>query len=529
MASVFFASLWLNKLKLDLQLISQVVHFEKLIKKTLRRWSSMGKSKLKTVMQLLLVVVIVGMGSLLARRPAHADDQSLNRVKQSGTLTVGTAPDYPPFEFQVNKGGNQEDVGMDIDIAKQIAKNLHVKLKIKNMSFESLLVAVQSGKIDMAIGGINPTPERKQNADFSKIYYSGGQDFLINKNDAGQIKNKNSLKGKKVGTQTGTLQQSLAKKDIPNAHVVGMDKTPDLVLALKTHKVAAVGVEKPVAQAYVANDHDLKAIDSGYKLNKNDVGTAIAFKKGNTSLVNAVNQSIDQIHKKNLIPQYLKDAGKHMKVNTNNTSMWHYWKYFATGVEYTLIISVVSVFFGIILGIILVLMRLSKYKFLSWPSIAYTEFVRGTPMMVQVLFVYFGLGVLVNIPALTAGIIAVSLNSGAYVSEIIRGGINAVDKGQSETSRSLGLSKKDMMASVILPQAFKNIWPALGNEFITIIKDSSIVSIIGVTEIVYELNIMRADTYRGVAPIAVAMILYFILSFSLSRVLNYFERRMNHD
>ncbi|SKA06224.1 amine acid ABC transporter, permease protein, 3-TM region, His/Glu/Gln/Arg/opine family [Fructilactobacillus lindneri DSM 20690 = JCM 11027] len=218
-----------------------------------------------------------------------------------------------------------------------------------------------------------------------------------------------------------------------------------------------------------------------------------------------------------------------MKVNVQNTSMLHYWKYFADGLKYTLIISIVGSIIGIILGVLLALMRISKFKPFSWFSISYTEVVRGTPMMVQVLLVYFGLGVLVNIPALTAGIIAVSLNSGAYVSEIIRGGIASVDKGQSEAAKSLGLSKKDAMVSVILPQAFKNIWPALGNEFITIIKESSIVSIIGVTDIVYELNIVRADTYRGVSPIVVAMVMYFVLSFTLTRVLNYFERKMNHD
>ena len=149
--------------------------------------------------------------------------------------------------------------------------------------------------------------------------------------------------------------------------------------------------------------------------------------------------------------------------------------------------------------------------------------------MVQILLVYFGLGALINIPALTAGIIAVSLNSGAYVAEIIRGGITSLDKGQKEAAKSLGLNQKDTMRFVILPQAFKNIWPALGNEFISVIKESSIVSIIGVTDLVYELNIVRADTYRGIAPIVVVMVIYFLMTFILTRGLNYLEGKMNHD
>ncbi|WP_420842973.1 ABC transporter substrate-binding protein/permease [Fructilactobacillus carniphilus] len=475
-----------------------------------------------------LVMVTVVLGSTLAKATVHADD-SLQKVKEQGVLKVAVAPDYPPFAFQVNEHGKSKDVGMDIEVAKQIAKDLHVKLQLKNMDFNSVLVAVQTGKVDLALGGINPTPAREQNADFSKIYYYGGQSFLINKTDANKLKNQKSLKGEKVGTQTGSMQQTLAKKHLTDSKLVSMDKTTDLVLAIKTHKVNAVGVEKPVAQAYVENDPDLKMIPADYKLDKKETGFAIAMPKGATTLQTAVNQSMDKIAQQHLIPQYLKTAAKYMKVNTANTSMWHYWKYFFDGLKYTFLISVCAVAGGIILGVLLALMRLSNVKWLSWPAISYVEVVRGTPMMVQVLLVYFGLGILINIPALPAGIIAVTLNSAAYVSEIIRGGINSVAKGQKEAAKSLGLSKHDALRFIILPQAFKNIWPALGNEFISVIKESSIVSIIGVTDLVYELNVVRADTYRGVAPIVVVMAIYFIITFTLTRLLNYWEGKMKHD
>ncbi len=307
-----------------------------------------------------------------------------------------------------------------------------------------------------------------------------------------------------------------------------MDKNTDLVLALKTHKIAAVGMETPTAKAYVENDSSLAMIPSGYKLNKNDVGAAIAAPKGSTALIDAMNKSVDQIKKQNLTDGYLKTAGTYMKTNTNNTSMFHYWKYFAKGVEYTLIISAISVVFGVLLGTILALMRFSHNKLVHAIAVAYIEFVRGTPLMVQVMFVYFGIGIIINLPALLSGIIAVSLNSGAYVAEIIRGGIDSVAKGQTEASQSLGLNRTDTMRYVVMPQALKNIWPALGNEFISLIKESSIVSIIGVTDLIYQLNIVRADTYRGVMPVFIAMILYFIMTFILTRILNHYEGKMNH-
>ncbi|KRM60034.1 ABC transporter substrate-binding protein/permease [Secundilactobacillus malefermentans] len=489
---------------------------------------------MKELKQLLIMMamVIVGITAMsMAPSSVHAaTDNSLAAVQKKGTLVLATSPDYPPYEFQVNQKGKSKIVGMDVSIAKKIAKDIHVKLVIKSMTFDSLLVALETGKADMVLGGMNPTPSRRQSVDFSDIYYMGGQDFLINKADASKYPNQKSLANQKIGAQTGTLQYNLAKKYIPGVTIKGMDKGTDLVLALKTHKLEAVGMEKPTAEAYAKNDSSVIAIHSSYKLDKNSTGSAIAFRKGSDSLVAAANKSIREIKKDDLINKvYLNQAGKYLKVNTANTSMGHYWKYFAEGVEYTLIIAAVSGIIGVLLGVILALMRLANNKLLKGIAVGYIEFVRGTPLMVQVLFVYFGVGVIINLPALVSGIIAVSLNSGAYIAEIIRGGIDSVSKGQDEAAKSLGLSKTDIMRSVILPQALKNIWPALGNEFISLIKESSIVSIIGVTDLIYQLNIVRADTYRGVMPVFVAMVLYFILTFGLTRILNHFEGRMQHD
>ncbi len=307
-----------------------------------------------------------------------------------------------------------------------------------------------------------------------------------------------------------------------------MEQVSDLVIALKTHKVDGVVLDQPTAEAYAKNDSSIVAKDGKFKLGSSETSDVVALAKGSTSLRTQVNKSIDSIKSQNLVEKkYLKTAGSYMKVNTANTSMWHYWKYFATGVEYTIGVSAVSVVAGFILGILLAFMRLSKLRILKWLGTAYVEFVRGTPLMVQILFVYFGLGVIVNIPALLSGIIAVSLNSGAYVCEVIRGGIISIDKGQKEAARSLGMNAHDTMYSVVLPQAIRNIWPALGNEFVSLIKETSIVSIIGVSDMIYQLKIVQADTYRGVIPIFITMVLYFILTFTISRILRHYEIKMN--
>lgn len=458
-----------------------------------------------------------------------ATDNSLQNVKDKGTLVLGTSPDYPPYEFQTTVNGDDKIVGFDISIAQKIAKDIGVKLVIKKMDFDSLLVGLETNKIDMVISGMNPSDDRKKSIDFSDVYYNGKQMMLVNKTDEDKYKTLNDFSGLSVGAQTGSLQYTMSKEQIKNVNIKGLAKVTDLILALKSGKVAGVAMEEPTAKAYAQNDSSLAVVNPGFISAPDARGAAAGFAKNSDTLVAAVNKSIKEIKKKNLInTTYLPEASNYLTKNTSDNTMIHYWKYFAKGIGYTLLITAVSVIVGVILGTLLALMRLGKNKVIKVIAVSYIEFVRGTPLMIQVMFVYFGIGMLVNIPALIAGIIAVSLNSGAYIAEVIRSGISSVDDGQMEAARSLGLSQKETYQSVIIPQALKNIWPALGNEFITLIKESSIVSIIGVTDLIYQMKMVQSATYKGIAPIFVAMLIYFVLTFSLSKLLNYFEGKMKH-
>lgn len=210
-----------------------------------------------------------------------------------------------------------------------------------------------------------------------------------------------------------------------------------------------------------------------------------------------------------------------------------YMPYFIDGIKYTLLISVISVLMGVILGSLLCFMKKTSFKIgkfnpISFIATAYIEIIRGTPMLLQILIVYVGFDQFfgTNMEALTAGIIAVSLNSGAYVSEIIRGGIDGVDKGQFEAARSLGMNKVKAMRLVVIPQAIRSILPAIGNEFVTVIKDSSMASTIGVGELMFAAKVVRGSTFRGIEPLIIAAAFYFVITFTLGRVLNMVERRM---
>jgi len=218
----------------------------------------------------------------------------------------------------------------------------------------------------------------------------------------------------------------------------------------------------------------------------------------------------------------------------NFTFLGKYSQFYLQGTIITIVLAFCAVIVGTILGLLISLLRRSKFKPLSLIATVYVEFVRGTPLLVQIYIIYIGfpkingLPKIMDIPMedLIVGVIALALNSAAYVSEIIRAGIDAVDKGQMEAARSLGMNQNLAMFEVVIPQAFKNILPALGNELISVIKESSMVSVIGVGELMYKASTVRGNTALGLEPIIVAAVIYFVITFTLTRALGYVERRM---
>lgn len=198
----------------------------------------------------------------------------------------------------------------------------------------------------------------------------------------------------------------------------------------------------------------------------------------------------------------------------------------------TLLLAVISVVLGTILGLIPAFLRLSSNKLAKFIGTAYVEIIRGTPLLVQVLLIYsmiklkvfIFLGV--DLSSFIPGMLALLINSSAYVSEVIRGGILSVDKGQREAGLSLGLTQGTIMKKIIMPQAVKNIIPALGNEFVTMIKETSIFMYLGIAELMYSALIIRSDTYAIKETYIVVALLYFLLTYPTSKWMSSIERRL---
>lgn len=220
------------------------------------------------------------------------------------------------------------------------------------------------------------------------------------------------------------------------------------------------------------------------------------------------------------------------------TKMIPYLDWFWDGTLVTVGISLIVVCLGCIIGFIAVLGKRSRFKLLNWISTAYTQIIRGTPILLQLYLICFGLPAIgLKIPNLfgprsslyVGAIAALAINSGAYICEIFRSGLSSVDKGQEEAARSLGLDSKQTMRFVILPQAIKTILPALGNEFIMMIKESSTVSVIGVADVMYTKTIITGATYMQFEPLIVIAIIYFLLTTILTTSLGLLERKLNTD
>lgn len=224
------------------------------------------------------------------------------------------------------------------------------------------------------------------------------------------------------------------------------------------------------------------------------------------------------------------------------------WKGFQKAFEYinlieqgmvcTLSLSALTVLFGFILALFLAICRLSNFKPVKYLATVYVEVIRATPMLVQLFIVYnillagvslprFKLFGFIRFERFLPGVIALSLNSGAYLCEIIRSGIQSIDLGQTEAARSLGMTQWQNMQLIVLPQAIKNILPAIANEFVTIIKESSICYTIGVQEIMYGVNSIKGATFSIGEPLIIAAVVYFCLTFPTSKIIAYFERRMS--
>ena len=454
-------------------------------------------------------------------------------------LKVGTEPAFPPFEMQAPDG--KGFTGFDIDLFRAIGEEADLKIQFQSMPFDGLIPALQSQNIDAAISGMTITAERAQTVDFSRPYFQSGLAIAVRKEDAQEIGSFDDLENKKIAVAIGTTGAQEARK-IPGAEVATFNDSALALQELSNGNVDAVVNDAPVT-LYAIKVSGLNNVEVvGELLTEEYYG--IALPKNSPNL-EKVNNALDELLETGryreiyqewfageppelpLVPPALEGEGAVFDWGkTFRTLLW--------GALVTVMLTAFSVFFGSIGGVLLAIALISKIKPLNWLGRIYVDFFRGTPLLVQIFTIYFGLpsllqgiGIDFTFDRLPAAVTALSLNSAAYLAEIIRGGIQSIDEGQWEAAQSMGMSWIQTMRYVVFPQAFRRMLPPLGNEFITMLKDTSLVAIIGFEELFRQGQLMVATTYRAFEIYAAVALIYLVLTFAASRVFSWLEKRLN--
>ena len=454
-------------------------------------------------------------------------------------LRMVTEATFPPYEYR--DGGKIE--GIDPDIMREIARALDRELIITDMSFNAVITAVQAGKADIAASGITVTEDRKKQINFSEPYVSAQQVVIVQKNSS--IQNASDLKNKRIGVQHGTTGDTYVTSNLQEP-----DRYQNGALALRallSGKLDAVVLDSEPAKVHVSKSPELKILPEPLV----HESYAFAIAKHNKELLYAVNAELIKMRKDGrllaIMEKHLNKTGKQDAENKPQT-LWQKavesfrinfiaedrYVYLLSGFLVTLEISLFAVVLGILIGFTVAVIRVTadrngNLKLLNAICKFYLTVIRGTPVVVQLLLIYFVIFGSFDVSKVLVAIVAFGINSGAYVAEIIRGGITSIDNGQMEAARSLGLSYTQSMIRIILPQALKNVLPALGNEFIVLLKETSVSGYIALQDLTKGGDIIRSQTYDAFLPLIAVAVIYLAVVMLFSSLLVRLERRLQNN
>ena len=486
-----------------------------------------------------------------------------NRAQADEYLRIGMEAAYAPFNWTQDddkngavkiEGTNQYANGYDVQIAKQVAKALGKKPLVVKTSWNGLIPALTSGKLDMIIAGMSPTAERKKEIAFSNSYYTSEPVVLVNKDGSyANAKTLKDFKGAKITSQQGVYLYNLISQLTGAKQETAMGDFAQMRQALESGVIDGYISERPEALTAESANSKFKMIQfkKGFEVNEEDATIAIGMRK-NDKRLEQVNAAITKISAKDqvaLMDKMIQNQPVDTDASKDKTTFFGQvtkilkdnWPQFLRGAGLTLLISITGTIAGLIIGLLIGVYRtapIAKNKALAmlqtlfgWFLNVYIEIFRGTPMIVQSMVIYYGTAQAfgVSIDRTIAAIFIVSINTGAYMSEIVRGGIFAVDKGQFEAATALGMTHNQTMRKVVLPQVVRNILPATGNEFVINIKDTSVLNVISVVELYFSGNTIATQTYQYFQTFTIIAVIYFVLTFTVTRILRYVERRFDTD
>ena len=449
---------------------------------------------------------------------------------------IASDSSFAPFVFQ---NSSNQYTGIDMDLIKAIAEDQGFEIEITNPGFDAAINAVQSGQADGMIAGMSVTDARKETFDFSDSYYTANT--ILGVKESSTISSYEDLNGKTVGVKNGTASQTFLTENQSKYgyKIKTFADGSSMYDSLNTGSIDAVMDDEPVLKYSISQGQKLKTPIEGTPIGE----TAFAVKKGsNPELIEMFNNGLANLKSsgefQKILDKYLATDSTSESSTVDETTILgllkNNYKQLLSGLGITLSLALISFAIAIVIGIIFGMFSVSPYKSLRLISEIFVDVIRGIPLMILAAFIFWGVPNFIEsltgqqspINDFVAGTIALSLNSAAYIAEIVRGGIKAVPIGQMEASRSLGISYSKTMRKIVLPQATKLMLPNFVNQFVIALKDTTIVSAIGLVELFQTGKIIIARNYQSFKMYAILAVFYLVIITLLTRLAKRLEKRI---
>ncbi len=484
--------------------------------------------------------LVFGLLLTSGRCPVFATD-TLADVQKRGVLLWGAdAEGGAPYVFPDPQKPEQL-IGFEYELAQALAVKLGVNARMVQNEWDQLIPGLERGNFDIILNGLELTAENRQRIAMSQPYFVYAQQIVTRSETAGLVR-LGDLRGRAVGVLSSTVAQRLLER-MGGSDLRIYPGNVESLRDLKAKRIDAVLMDLPIATHYARPDPSLRFSGApfapgyyGIGVRKEDVTLLAAINQALLEL--GQNETLERIYRKYGVwderQEGLKDYRPETVVQRKPISTLREWpKYLPLllrGAVVTVELSVLAMVLAVIAGLVIVLMRLYAIAPLRWLARAYVEIIRGTPLLIQLFLIYYGLPEIgIRLNPFLAGIVGLGLNYAASESENYRAGIQSIPRGQTEAAQALGMSRWQTLRHIVLPQALRVVIPPVTNDFIAMFKDSSIVSVITMVELTKVYGMLAMSTYDYIGLGLMTAAIYFALSYPASVFADHLERKLNYD
>ncbi|MDB4953380.1 MAG: Amino acid transporter binding protein and permease protein [Myxococcales bacterium] len=461
--------------------------------------------------------------------------RTLETIKQHGEITWGA--DRAGGEPYVYEDPNNRNhiIGFEVDIMEAVARRLGVKARMVQYNWSNLVPSLERGDFDIVMNGLEATADRRERILLSEPYFTYAETLTVPSDS--KILSIFELAGKRVGTLNQTFADDILRM-LPAIDRKIYEGNEEPYRDLENGRADAVLLDNIIAERYGCTPEHPKLKCVHYDVARGNY--VIGMRKGDQALKRAIDEALAAMRADGELERILRKAQLWDERQAQDASLtasslpvptfdWEMTKQFLWAATVTLEISVLAFLLAVPIGLLLAIARVYGGKVAATAARIYIELFRGTPVLLQLYVLYYGLGPFYSLGPMQAAIIGLGLNYGAYEAEVYRGAILAIPRGQTEAAKALGMRPGQILRHVLLPQALRLALPPMTNDFVSMLKDSSLVSVITVIELTKRMTIAGVDMRGWLVPGIACALLYLALSFPLSEMARRLERRLSRD